>query len=83
MIKAYVSDIAMQMGTKLSKISLTDGKPLGCRDVCLLHISSQESLVSTLIFQADISRMENGESSDRLEVRIRSAISRLQLILEC
>ena len=83
MINEYVSELARQMGTKLSKISLTDGTPLGCRDVSLLHISSQESLVSTLIFQADITSLEKGESSDRLEVRIRSAISRLQLILEC
>ena len=82
MIEKYVSDIAIQMGMKLSKVSLVDGRPLGCLDVYLLNISTKERIVSALIFQADLENLEKGICSDRLEVRMRSALSRLKLLLE-
>jgi hypothetical protein len=82
MIEKYVSDIAIQMGMKLSKVSLVDGQPLGCLDVHLLNMSTKERIVSALIFKTDLENLENGISSDRLEVRMRAALSRLKVLLE-
>jgi len=82
MIEKYVTDIASQMGMKLSKVSLVDGRPLGCLDVYLLNIATKERIVGALIFQADLENLEKGICSDRLEVRMRSALSRLKLLLE-
>jgi hypothetical protein len=82
MIDKYVSDLAIQMGIKLSKVSLVNGQPLGCRDVCLLNMSSRGYITSALIFQADLVNLEKGGGCDRLEIRVRSALSRLQLKLE-
>jgi hypothetical protein len=82
MINKYVIDLASQMGIKLSKISLTDGKPLGCKDVSLLNITSQEHLISSLVFHSDLENLEIGVSCDRLEVRMRKALSHLQMKLK-
>ena len=82
MITKYVSDIAAQMGMKLSKVSLVDGRPLGGLDVYLLNMSAKERIVSALIFQADLENLEKGISSDRLEVRMRAALQRLKRLLE-
>lgn len=79
MIYTYVIDLASQMGIQLSKVSLTDGKPLGCKDVCLLNITSQEHLISALVFHSDIENLKIGVSCDRLEVRLRKALSQLQM----
>lgn len=82
MIKKYVSDISEQMGIKLSRISLIDGRPLGCIDVQMLNLSAEGHVVSALIFQADIDNLKQGNRSDSLEVRIRVSLSRLQLLMK-
>lgn len=81
MINKYVSALAAQAGLKFTKVSLVDGLPLGCRDTFLLNISAKERLVSAIIYRTELENLENGLSCDRLELRIRSALSRLQLML--
>lgn len=82
MIKEYVTDIALQMGMKLSRISLVDGRTLGCRDLCLLNISSMGCIASALIYPADLRDLEMDVISVQLEFRIRAALSRLQILIE-
>jgi hypothetical protein len=82
MINKYVSDLASQLGIKLSKISLTDGIHLGCGDVSLLNITSQDHLISALVSHSDLENLEKGISSDRLEVSMRKAFSLLQMKLK-
>jgi hypothetical protein len=82
MIKEYVSDIAKQMGIKLSRVSLVDGKPLGCIGVHLLIISTKGRTVDTLLFQDDLENLEKGFNCDHLEVRIRIALLRLKRMFE-
>lgn len=82
MIEKYVSDIALQMGIKLSKVALVDGRTLGCRDLCLLNVTSQGCVASALIYPTDLLSLENGYRCDQLEVRMRAALSRLQVKLE-
>lgn len=82
MIKSFVSDIARQMGVKLSSISLTDGQSLGCLDTCLLNISAKGKTVGAMIFRSDIKKLADGAGHDLLEVRIRTTLSRLKVLLE-
>ena len=82
MIQEYVSNLADKMGMKLSQISLVDGNQLGCLDVYLLKISIKVHKVDALIFKTDIENLENGKVSDRMEVRTRSALNRLQVMLD-
>lgn len=81
MINKFVSALATQIGMKLPKVSLVDGLPLGCRDTFLLNISAKERLVSAIIYRTELENLENGLSCDRLELRVRSALSRLQLMM--
>ena len=78
MIEKYVSDIATQMEIELSEVSLTDGSTLGCKDVHLLDICSADKSVSTLVFYSDLMELENNLDCSRLEVKIRTALSRLK-----
>lgn len=82
MIIQYVANIAAQNGMKLSKVTVVDGLPLGCRDTFLLNMSKKELIVSAIIYRSDLEMLESGVGCDRLEIRIRSALSRLQLLLE-
>ncbi|MEI6514217.1 MAG: hypothetical protein WCO51_13235 [bacterium] len=82
MIQEYVSNLADKMGMKLSQISLVDGNQLGCLDIYLLKISIKVHKVDALIFKTDIENLENGKVSDRMEVRTRSALNRLQVMLD-
>lgn len=82
MIRTFVTDIADQMGIKLSSISLTDGQSLGCLDTCLLDMTSNGKTVGAMIFKVDLERLKVGAGRDFLEVRIRSTLSRLKLMVE-
>lgn len=82
MINKYVSGIAGQIGMKLSKVTLVDGRPLGCSDTYLLNMSAKERIVSAIIYRTDLENLEKGVGCKRLEIRIRSALSRLKLMLE-
>lgn len=82
MIEQFVSGIAARMGIDLSRITLVDGQPLGCVDVQLLNMSSKGHVVSALVFQADIESLKSGADCASLEVRMRSSLSRLQMLLE-
>lgn len=82
MITRYVRELAFQMGMKLPDVSLVDGNTLGCKDVHLLDISIEEISISTLIFQSDLTPLENGDICNRLEVKVRTALARLQNQLE-
>jgi hypothetical protein len=82
MIKEYIEDLAAQMGVHISKISVVEGESIGCSDVLLLHLSSGCQLVNALVYQSDLEDLKKGSSCDRLEVRIRIALSRLHLLTE-
>lgn len=81
MIKEYVADLADQMGIKLSDIVLTDGRRLGCLDAHLLSLCSGSKLVSEFIHQSVLDSLKNESSNDLLELKIRSALERLKILL--
>jgi hypothetical protein len=82
MIEEFVSGISTKMGINLSRITLIHGESLGCHDAHLLNISSEGHVVSALVFQADIENLKNGCGCDSLEVRMRTALSRLQMLID-
>jgi hypothetical protein len=82
MIKGYISSLAAQLGIPLSEISVVDGRDVGCVDVYLLHLASNDHLVHVLIHQSEWDLLQNGVDCDRLELKIRSALSRLQQLLQ-
>jgi hypothetical protein len=82
MMTKYVSDIAQDMGIKLSKVSLVEGKTLGCRDTHLLMLSSKGCNDSTIIYQTDLDHLAHEGDKNRLDDRIRATLNRLQLMLE-
>lgn len=82
MIKKYVSDLATQMGMKPPGVSLVEGQSLGCVDIHMVNISTKGRIVGALIFREDFDNLVSGVGSDRLEIRIRSSLSRLQILLE-
>ena len=82
MIQDYVQDLAAQMCIVLTTVSVVEGETAGCLDVCLLHLSAKGHLVNALVYQSDIENLQNGGCCDRLELRIRAALSRLKILLE-
>jgi len=80
-IKEYVSDIASQMGIKLSKVSLTGGLDVACHDYRLL-IASKNHEVSTLLNQAELDSLQKHSSSGFLELKIKTALERLKIMLQ-
>ncbi len=81
MFTEYVSDIAAQMGMKLKKVSISGGLNAACVDY-RLEIASKSHVVSTMIHQSELDSIEKGSSSGFLELKIRTALERLKMLLE-
>ena len=81
MIHDYANELAAQMGIQLSKISVIEGQSVGCLDVYLVHLSTKDHLVSALVHRTDFDNLHIGNYSDRLELKLRVALSRLQVLL--
>lgn len=82
MIQKFVADLAEQMGIKLSRISVVEGRNVGCLSVHLLHLGNNDKLVSALVHQSELDDLKNNVLCDRLELKIRSALSRLEVKLQ-
>jgi len=82
MIRKYVSDIADQMGIQLSQVLFVEGSKVGCRDVHLLNIVADGQRVSTLVYQSDLDELQSVLSCLRLEIKIRTALSKLKMLLK-
>jgi hypothetical protein len=81
MIEEYVTDIASQLGLKLTKVVLSSGKTLGCFDAYLLSMCSKGKLVSEFIHQSDLDRLKNGFGTEMLELKVRASLERLKILL--
>lgn len=81
MIKELATDIAAQMGVPLSRISIVEGRRVGCLDMYLLHLATNGQKVSALVHQSELNDLQSGCSCDQLEIKIRSALERLQMML--
>lgn len=79
MIQDYVHDIAAQMKIQLSKLSVVEGCNVGCLDVHLLNLTSNGHQQSALVYQSEMDKIQIGECCERLDLRIRSTLSHLQM----
>jgi len=82
MIREYVIDLAVHMGIQLPRESERDGRSVGCLDAYLLDQGSKDQLVSALLHQSELNDLQNGFDSNRLELKIRAALLRLQMVME-
>ena len=82
MINTYVMSLAKQMGVKLSKLVIVDGKQAGCLDVHLFKLSAKGHKVAALAYQSDLERLEKGIQCDRLDSRVRTALEQLQVVIQ-
>jgi len=82
MIREYAAELATQSGIELSRVSVIEGRRVGCLDVHLLHLVAHDHLVSALVYQSELDELQQSSCCDRLEVKIRTALSRLQMLLE-
>lgn len=80
MIKEYAADLAAQMGIPLSRISAVEGRDVGCLDVHLLNLYSDDQSVSALVYQSELDDLQNGSCCERLEMKIRATLARLQVL---
>jgi len=82
MIEEFATNLAKQKGITLTSVSLADGQMMGCQNVYILEISSKGRLVSKLVHQSDLNNFQNNSPCDRLEVIIRSALTKLATLLD-
>lgn len=82
MIKEYATDLAAQAGIRLSRVSMIEGRRVGCLDVHLLHLSADGQRVSALVYQSELDELQCRSCCERLELKIRAALLRLQMLLE-
>ena len=80
MIHEYATAVAEQMGLTLSRVALVNGGLLGCKDCHLLQLYSGEHSECAVIYQRDLVNLSEGIYCDRLETRIRSALTSLQIM---
>ena len=78
MIKDVVSTIAAKMGIQLAEITVVDGLTVGCLNTFLVNIATESQMVSTLVYQSELEEILTDFCYDHLEVKISSALSRLQ-----
>jgi hypothetical protein len=82
MIREYVTDMATQAGVRITTVSVVEGHLVGCLDTHLLHLTTDGQLVSTLIYQTEIDNLQKGLPTERLDLKIKAALSHLQMLLE-
>jgi hypothetical protein len=82
MIQDYAADMAAQIGIQKLKVSLVNGIRLGCKDMHLVNLGSMGKYVSTLVFQSDLNSLQSASECVQLEIKIRSALDRLKMLLE-
>lgn len=82
MIISYAAGLAEQVGIKLSRVSVVEGRRVGCLDMHLLHLAADGQRVSALVSQSELDELQSRSCCERLELKIRAALSRLQVLLE-
>jgi len=82
LIREFTSDIAAQAGIRVTKIVVVEGKDVGCVDTHLMNLISKGYLVSVLVYKSDLDQLLAGQPCYRLEMKLRTALSRLKCMLE-
>ncbi len=81
MINEYVHNIAKQMQIGTAHASISGGINVACVDY-RLDITSEKHVVSTMLTKSELEIIENRTNSGFLELKIRTALERLELIIQ-
>jgi hypothetical protein len=81
MVTGFVNDLAKQMNIPVSEVNTVEGSGAGCLGVHLLNISFEGKVVNALMYDRELFDLQNNVLSDRLEIKVRSALIRLQMLL--
>jgi len=82
MIEKLAKDIARELGVGITSVSMFDGHQVGCLDVFLLQLYAQGYSVNALVHQHEVDLLEGGGTSDKLNFKIRAALTRLKSMIE-
>ena len=82
MIREYATNLAKQSGVPLSRVSVIEGSKVGCSNAHLLHLIADGNLVSALVQQSELEELQSSSYCEQLEIKIKTALSRLQALLE-
>ena len=82
MIREYTAKLAEQSGIQLSGVSVIEGRKVGCSDAHLLHLIAGGNLISALVQQSELEELQSSSCCERLELKIKDALSRLQNLLK-
>lgn len=82
MIQSYASDLATQMGIQLSQVSVMEDWSVFCQDAYLVKLAARDQLVSIVVYKHDLDNLRHSPGRERVDDKIRSALSRLQILLE-
>ncbi len=81
MVKVFAEDVAMQMGIELSQVTVVKGRSVDRLDTYLLHLVSGNHEANTVMYQSEFDDLIDGQDYDRMELKLRFALSRLELLL--
>jgi hypothetical protein len=81
MFTGFVNDLAKQMNIPVTEVNTKESSGAGCLGVHLLNISFEGKVVNALMYQKELDDLQINVQSDRLEIKVRSALIRLQMLL--
>lgn len=76
-IEKMVSNIASKLGVGVTGVTVIDGEPVGCLDVYLVRFNVKSKVASTLVYKAELGKIDGGGCSDLLKNKIQHAINNL------
>ena len=71
----------MQAGIKLSRVTVVDNRRVGCLDVHPIQLAADGHVVSALVYQSELDELQSEPCCEQLELKIRTALSRLQMMV--
>lgn len=77
MLNKFISDLAKREGIKVT-VRIKTGQSIGCLGADLVYLSSGKYSASVLAYESDIETLKVNGRCDRLEGRIRAALSELK-----
>jgi hypothetical protein len=82
MIQEYATKLAKLSGIQLSGVSVIEGRKVGCSNAHLLHLIAGGNLVSALVHLSELEELQSSSYCEQLDIKIKTALSRLQVLLE-
>lgn len=76
MIEKHLIEAGTNIGKKISKVDVVDGKSVGCLDTLLIKFNNNKNSHSIIISQNDFDNIIGGRNLDLLETKIEAALQK-------